>query len=69
MGAKVPRHQLAPRGACCRTPPLTITLRIPCTFAALGGDPSSGSDGKSKTQNTKAIETMEDLEDLHRSLV
>jgi hypothetical protein len=43
-GGKVPRHQLAPRGARCSTPPLTITLRVPCTFAALGGDPSSGSD-------------------------
>jgi hypothetical protein len=47
IGSKVPRHQLAPRGAHCSTPPLTITLRVPCTFAALGGDPSSGSDGDS----------------------
>jgi hypothetical protein len=47
MGGKVPRNQLAPRGAHCSTPPLTITLSVPCTFAALGGAPSSGSDGDS----------------------
>jgi hypothetical protein len=41
---KVPRHQLAPQGACCSTPPLTITMRVPCTFAAPGGDPSNSSD-------------------------
>jgi hypothetical protein len=43
MGGKVPRHQLAPRGAHYSTPPLTITLRVPCSFAVPVGDPSSSS--------------------------
>jgi hypothetical protein len=46
-GGKVPCHQLAPRGARCSNPPLTITLRVTCTFAAPGGDPSSGSNNDS----------------------
>jgi hypothetical protein len=44
MGGKVPCHELAPRGAHSSTLPLTITLRVPCTFAAQGGDPSSSTD-------------------------
>jgi hypothetical protein len=47
MGGKVPCHQLAPRSAYCSTSPLTITLRVPCTSIAPGGDPSSSSDGDS----------------------
>jgi hypothetical protein len=43
-GGKVSRHQLAPRGARSSTPLFTITLRVPCTFAAIERDPSSGSD-------------------------
>jgi hypothetical protein len=50
-GGKVPRHQLAPRGACCSIPTLTITLTVPCTSAAARGDPSSGSDGDSDISN------------------
>jgi hypothetical protein len=69
MGGKVPHHQLAPRGARSSTSPFTITLRVPCTFAAPEGDPSSGSDGDSNNSFAEATETMEDLEDLHQSLV
>jgi hypothetical protein len=36
-GGKALHHPLALRGAHCSTPPLTITLRVPCTFAAPGG--------------------------------
>jgi hypothetical protein len=50
-GGKVPCHQLAPRGACCSTPTLTITLTVPCTSAAQREDPSSGSDGDSDISN------------------
>jgi hypothetical protein len=73
-GGKVPRYQLAPRGARCSTPPLTITMRVSCTFAAPGGDPSSGFDGDSNNSGHKsngdnggsggpATETTEDLQD------
>jgi hypothetical protein len=47
MGGKILHHQLAPRGTRCSTPPLTITLRVTCAFAAPRGDPNSGSDGDS----------------------
>jgi hypothetical protein len=50
-GGKVPRHQLAPQGARCSTPTLTITLTVPCTSATLRQDPSSGSDGDSDISN------------------
>jgi hypothetical protein len=46
-GGKVLHHQLAPQGAHSSTPPFTLTLRVPCTFAAPDGDPSSASDGDS----------------------
>jgi hypothetical protein len=51
MSGKVPHHLLAPRGARCSSPTLTITLMVPCTSAALRGDPSSGSDGASDISN------------------
>jgi hypothetical protein len=54
MGGKIPCHQLAPQGACCSTPRLTITLRVPCTSAAPGGDPNSSSDGDSNNSGHKS---------------
>jgi hypothetical protein len=48
-GGKALHHPLALRGAHCSTPPLTITLRVPCTSAAPGGDPNNSSDGNSNS--------------------
>jgi hypothetical protein len=58
-GGEAPHHQLAPRGALCNTSPLTITLRVPCIFAAPEETPAAALMVTPTTLTTQDMEATE----------